>query len=117
SANESKYRLLCAGRVESWYAVDSKSWRTLRPAISQDGCHGQGQYLAARRVCVVAVRVTADGGSRKLWFVLRPRAAAGGGQRALIEREHNGDRRGKPVKREPIADSGWRSCVPQHSSQ
>ena len=82
-------RALRAGRVERDAAADPQPRAALRPAVPRDHRHRRQQRVAARRLRLDAVRVARPGRPRQRRAVLRPRAAAGPGQRAAVGRQHH----------------------------
>ena len=94
--------------------ADAQPGPALRPAVPRDDRHRHQQRLAARRLRLDAVASRQHGGARRRRPLLRPRAAARGGQRAALGRQHHRPRRPAADQRQPVAGAGRRAGVSRH---
>ncbi len=92
--------------------VTLNAGRAIRPSIPRDNRHRSRQRLATCRLRLVPVRLAPDIDSRQCWTLLRSRAAARAGERAVVGRQYNGPDRAAPDCRQPLADPGGRAGVP-----
>ncbi len=113
-ADERQRRPVRAGRMEGELDADAQRRPALRPAVPRDDQHRHEQHLAARRVCVDAVRGEEHHRARQRRTLLRPRTAARGRQRAALGREHDRPRQSPSNRGEPVADAGRCAGVPEH---
>ena len=107
-------RRLRAGRVEGQPRRHAESRAALRGAGPGDDRHRHRQHRAAAGRDLVALRLPSHARSRRRRAVLRPRAAAGAGQRAALGGQHHRPEQTAPDEHQPVADAGGSAGVSEH---
>ena len=112
---ESERRVLRPGRVARQLEADAQPRASLRPAVARDDQHRHQQRVPARRLRLVADRLTEFPDPGRRGRLLRSRPASRRGECAAVRRQH--DRRDAVAPAagvEPSAHADRGAGIPQH---